>query len=222
MSNESLVQSILAGDPVAGLELAWSTPELTLAERAQLVSTLHMRSRLTLEGTARMAGATTAEVQALLELATLDDDDLELVSRANPPATTYFLFAGADSDAIRAGIAALGGRPNAEGTPSLVSVYDAMRTANGPSIDERVAAISGVTLSHLWKKANEYDILAKSARGLLVSLSKRKKTGTPPTERQLEFLKDVLLQLVQAGVVCRDSADDDQVMCDEVLDALGI
>lgn len=221
MSNSQYVQQLLGGDAVAGLEPAWRNQDLTLAERAQLMSTLHQRSRLTLEGTARVTGATPAQIQALLELATLDDDDLEMVSAANPPATTWFLFASAGSDAIRAGLQALVSERVAADRP-LATVYDAMRSISGPTVDERVAGVSGATLGHLARKANQYDVLTKSARGLLVSMAKRKKTGAPPTEKQLQFLTDVLLQLVQAGVICRDSHDDDQDMCNEVLDALGM
>ena len=107
MTNADYIRQLLDGDPTEGLEPAWTNAALSLAERAQLISTLHMRSRLTLEGTARISGATPAQIQALLELATLDDEDLALVSEANPSATTWFLFAGADSDAIRAGVQAL-------------------------------------------------------------------------------------------------------------------
>lgn len=223
MTNAEYIRQLLDGDPTEGLEPAWTSVDLSLAERAQLISTLHMRSRLTLEGTARISGATPAQIQALLELATLDDEDLELVSEANPPATTWFLFAGAGPDAIRAGLEALSidSTTPTDGT-ALVTVYDAMRSVSGPTKDERVASIAGATLGHLAHKAKEYDVLTKNSRGLLVGLAKRKATGAQPTEKQLKYLTDVLLQLVQAGVVSRESHDDDQAMCDEVLDALGM
>jgi len=221
MSDPELTASLMQGDPIEGLELAWSSPSLDLAERARVIAALHMRSRMSLEGTARMTGATPAQIQALLELATMEDADLELVSRAQPPAPTWFLFAGADSAAIRAGLDALGAEADAS-EPALVGVYDAMRAVAGPTTDERIATISGPTLGHLAHKAKEYDVLSAKSRRFLVDIAKRKNTGAGLTEKQLKWLKDVLLELVQSGVVCRNSADDDQGMCDEVLDAMGV
>ncbi len=221
MTERSLVETLMEAAPTEVLELAWTSPGLTLAERARVVSSLHMRSRMTLEGTARMTGATPAQIQALMELATLDDEDLELVSEANPPATTWFLFAGADSDAIRAGLKVLETPDGGHESP-LVGVYDAMRSLAGPSQDERIAVISGTTLGHLAHKAKEYNVLSPKARAFLVNLAKRKKTGAPITEKQLIWLKSLLLELVERGVVCRESADGDQDACDEVMDAMGV
>lgn len=221
MTAQSLVERLMAADPTEALEAAWTSKELTLAERARVVSSLHMRSRMTLEGTARMTGATPAQIQALLELATLDDDDLDIVSEANPPATTWFLFAGGESDAIRAGVEALAASDAQDESP-LVGVYDAMRAAAGPTQDERIATISGPTLGHLAHKAKEYNTLSPKARKFLVDIAKRKQTGVSLTEKQLAWLKALLLELVQGGVVCRDSADGDQEACDEVMDALGV
>lgn len=221
MSNPELATSLIQGDPIEGLELAWSSPSLDLAERARVIAALHMRSRMSLEGTARMTGATPAHIQALLELATLEDADLELVSRAQPPVTTWFLFAGADSGAIRAGLDALSAEAGTSES-TLVGVYDAMRAVAGPTTDERIAAVSGPTLGHLAHKAKEYDVLSARSRKFLVDVAKRKSTGAALTEKQLKWLKDILLELLQTGVVCRNSADDDQDMCDEVLDAMGV
>ena len=221
MTAQSLVEALMSYDPTEALEVAWNSPNLTLAERARVVSTLHMRSRMTLEGTARMTGATPAQIQALLELATLDDDELDLVSQANPPATTWFLFAGADAKVIQAGIAALA-ESSARYESPLVRAYDAMKAIIGPTQDERIVRISGATLGHLAHKAKQYNVLTPSSRKFLVDLAKRKQTGTQITEKQLKWLKSVLLELVDRGVICRDSADGDQKECDEVLDELGV
>ena len=109
------------------------------------------------------------------DLATLDDDDLDLVSQANPPATTWFLFAGADSEWIRAGVEALKAVPAEE--PVLRTVYEAMREQSGPDLDERIAAISGETLGHLSHKAKEYGKLSPKARRSSSILAKRKRVG---------------------------------------------
>jgi len=176
---------------------------------------------MTLEGTARLTGATPAEVLALLELATLEDDDLDLISKANPPATTWFLFAGANPETIQAGVAALE-EPREKYESKLEMVYHAMRTASGPSLEERIITISGPTLGHLAHKAKQYKVLTPKARKFLVDLANRKRTGARITEKQLAWLKSLLFELVEKRVVRRDSVDNDQVECDEVLDALGV
>src|SRR5687768_17565919 len=107
MTNHELLSSLREGDPTQMLAVAWNQTELTLAERADIISELHLKSRLTIDGTARMAGVSAAHIKALLDLASLDDADLQRVSDANPPATTWFLFGSAESDAINAGIEAL-------------------------------------------------------------------------------------------------------------------
>jgi len=214
------IEGYLDLDPVEGLQAAWADADLPLGARARLVSRLAMKSRLTLEGAARICEASPAEVQALLDLATLDDDDLELVSQANPPVTTWFLFAGADSDWIRAGLEALEAVPDEE--PVLCAVYEAMREQSGPDLDERIAAISGEILGHLSHKAKEYGKLSPKARKFLVDVAKRKQTGAPLTERQLNWLRSILFELVESGVVCSESPDADQELCDQVLGALGM
>ncbi|MBW2560063.1 MAG: hypothetical protein JRE40_04310 [Deltaproteobacteria bacterium] len=214
------VAAYLDVNPVEALEAVWNDMDLTLAEKARLISRLHMKGRLMLEGTARIAGTSPAKVQALLDLAMLDDDDLKIVSDASPPMTTWFLFAGADSDAIRVGLQTLAEHEREEDT--LIDVYDAMRTVAGPTLDERVAAIPGSVLSHLHNKAIQYGKLNDWQRKFLKGLAAQRKAGRALTEKQRGKLREVLIDLVQSGVVIRTSADDDQDECGIVLQALDL
>jgi len=216
----SEAERYLQMDSIEGLEAAWADSTLSLAERARLVSRLQMKSRLTLEGAARACDASPAEMQALLELSTLDDDDLELVSRANPPATTWLLFSGADSESIRVGVEAF--ESASAGEPILASVYVAMRSELGPDLDERIAGIGGETIAHLARKAVEYGKLTEWQQNFLASIGRCKKLGKALTEKQLNQLRIALFDLVETGVVRRDSPDGDQAQCDEVLDAMGL
>lgn len=224
MTNDTQVEELLNSDPFEGLEVAWTNPTFTLAERARLVASLHMRSRMTLEGTARISGATPAQIQALLELATLDDDDLDLVSSANPPATTWLLFAQAEPGEIRAGVEAIQhlSDDDASDTPAVLAVYRAMRLIAGPTKNDRLASLSGLTFSHLEHKAKEYGVLTKYGHGLLTTLSRYKKMGKQPTEKQLDFLAGILIQLIQEGVITHESKDGDQEMCEQILDIFGM
>lgn len=219
--SEPLAERLMSSDPLAGLELAWTSADLTLAERVRVVSHLHAQSRMTIAGTARMMGGTAVEVQALLELAALDDGDLDLVSTADAPPTTWLLFAGADQRAIRAGVEALSVVRN-DGVPPAIRVYEAMKLAVGPTLDERISSIPGSTLSHLAKKSKQYGALADRPQKFLASVAAQKKTGKVLTEKQLVWLKSVLFDLVDAGVVSPESIDGDQSICDEVLSALAL
>ena len=219
--NTTSAAALASGDPFEGLEIAWTSSELTLAEKAYVIASLHMRSRMTLEGTARMTGATSAQIQALLELATLDDEDLQRVSEANPPATTWFLFAGASSSAIKAGIDALG-RPQSVEKSALLEVYEAIRTTVGLTPDERIAALPGKTLEYLQKKGIQYGGLDEWQAKFLRNISGQKRSGKTLTEKQLAKLREILILLAQKGAISRKSVDGDQALCNEVLDALGI
>lgn len=209
------------GEPLEALAAAWTAEALTLGQLARAISRYFTQSRLTLEGAARYLDAPPAELEALLGLAALDDHDLTRLSAANPPKTTWLFFAGAESEEVEAGLLAL--NPDCPSDEIAAQrVYRAMREVGGPTLDDRVAAISGVTLGHLAVKAKQYDVLSPKARQFLVSVSNRKKLGSPLTERQLEWLKAILQELVDREVVCRDSPDGDQPECDEVLAALGV
>ena len=203
---------------VEALEKAWSDKSLSLGERARVVSRLQMRSRLTIGGAARACGTSPAELQALLDLATLDDVELARVSAANPPITTWILFAGADSAAIRAGLDRLNAAK--PGEPVLSLVYEAMQSELGPDLDARIASISGSTLSHLARKANEYGKLTTWQLKFLKSITVQRKTGKRLTEKQLAQLRKALVELVELRIIRRDSPDGDQSECDEVLNAL--
>ena len=95
--------------------------------------------------------------------------------------------------------------------------------AEGPNIDERLQEISSETFGHLAQKAKHYDVLSKKARNFLVSIAKQKRQGKKElSEKQLKWLKDILLELVDKEVVTKDSKDDDQEHCDNIFAALGI
>jgi hypothetical protein len=207
-------------DAIEGVVVAWNDQEISLAERARAVSRLFMKARLTLEGAGRLCNASPASIHALLELSTMEDDDLQLVSDASPPVTTWLLFAGADSESIRAGISAFVSL--AAGQPALASVYDAMQRDLGPTVHDRLASVSGEALAHLAKKAKEYGKLNDWQRRFLASVAVQRRTGKRLTEPQLEKLKEALIELVDGGVVRHGSPDNDQTLCDEVLSALGV
>lgn len=208
------------GEPIEALAAAWTDGDLGLGQLARAVSRYYTQSRLTMEGAARYLDASPAEFEALLGLATLDDDDLIRLSAVNPPKTTWLFFADAEAVEIEAGLKALG-LDSPTDAMAAQRVYDAMRKVGSPTLDDRVAAISGATLGHLATKAKQYGTLSPKAVKFLGSVASRKRLGNPLTEKQLEWLKSVLHDLVEQNVIRRESPDGDQDACDEVLAALG-
>lgn len=211
---------VLDGEPLEALVSAWNSQALSLGQRARAVSRYYTESRLTLEGASRVLDASPALLEALLGLATLEDEDLSLLSAADPPKTTWLLFANSDSAGVRAGLRALETAAYDEQS-AATTVYEAIREVAAPGIDDRIAGISSKTLGHLAHKAKEYDVLTPRARKFLVDIAKKKGLGTVLTEKQLDWLKVLLNELVDREIVCRDSPDNDQGECDEVLAALG-
>ena len=208
------------GEPLEVLQAVWEDKEMPLGHRARALSRYLQASRMTLEGASRYLGAPPAELEALVGLAMLEDEDLVALSKAKPPKTTWLFFASADSDEVAAGLRALESSQNDE--IAAERVYEAMRQVGGPTVDDRVAAISGRTLAHVVQKAKQYDVLSPKTRGVLVSCAKRKQLGTPLSEKQLDALKGILKELIERGVICADSPDNDPEECDEVLKALGM
>lgn len=182
------------------------------------VSRSYLSSRLTLEAASRLAGARPAELAAVLELATLEDDELELLDEDVPPSTTWFALAGASSEGLRAALAAL--REDDTASPTR-AVRSAIHAVEGPAAVERVVGLDPAIFGHLARKAKQYDLLRPRDRSALVSFSRQLRSGRTLTQRQAAYALSLVQQLVDGGAIRRRSPDEDQDVCDAVLDALG-
>jgi hypothetical protein len=213
--------SVQTGSHIGELVQTWiSKDQLMFADWVRSVSRAFYLNRLTLEGAAILLDTSPAELQAVLQLATMEEDDLNRLSELPPPKTTWFSFASADSDGVVAGIAALREMDRAASPFRVVNA--AVREVSGPGQSERVGSLSGNTFMHMAHKAKQYDSLSPKARQFLGSIGRRKKSGTPLTPKQIAYAINVLTDLVDAKVVTRSSPDGDQEHCDAVLDALGV
>lgn len=213
-------QPVMAGH-IAELMRTWnSRAERPFGEWVRSVSKTYYDNRLSLEGAARLLASSVAELQAVLYLATMEDADLELLSTSVPPKTTWFAFAGADGDGVKAGLEAL--RSLAPNSSPFQAVEEAVRSVTGPDVSDRVGALTGTVLGHMAHKAKQYNLLSPKARKFLGSIAKRKGSGTPLSPRQIAWAVTILSELVENGAVTRSSPDGDQDHCDAVLDALGI
>lgn len=159
-----------------------------------------------------------AELQAALNLASLDDESLLLLSGQNPPPTTWFSLASASTGAIKAALEALN-TPAAKHSPSSV-VEAAIRNITGPSVLEKVGALPSEVFGHAAKKAEAFQLLTEKGRKALKGFERSKRSSGSLSGAQIAYAKDLFEQLVKGGAVSRNSKDGDIAICDQILDAL--
>lgn len=203
--------------PEESLRSVWRADDLGFGTWVRQVANRYAVCGLNLEAAASLVGATPAELEAVLQLALLDDDELD-VFHSVPPKTTWFQFAGASPAGIRAGLEALENRGDAS---AFDVVETAIHQAQGPTEQERVAALSWQVFAHAAKKADQYNQLNDKHRKALKGFGSRKKGGRPLTGAQAAYATGLLTQLADAGVISRNSMDGDQELCDQTLEALG-
>jgi hypothetical protein len=176
-------------------------------------------SEPTLEAASRLLSVSPAEIEAVLHLAVMNEADLALLKDHVPPKTTWYLFASATTVGIEAAQRAL--LRNEANRPSVDVVREAIREIEGASESEKVSALPADVFRHMSKKAKQYGQLTDKQQKALASFGSWKKGGKPLTPRQAAWAQSLLATLVNGGVIRRQSPDDDQELCDLVLDALG-
>jgi hypothetical protein len=197
----------------------WDSSRDPFEEWVQSVSRAFYDSKYGIESAARLLDTSSGELAAVLSLATMEDDALELLAEDVPPKTTWFAFAGASHDEIEAGLEALGER-DPDDSPHAV-VKTAMEEVRGPTPEQNVAELPGDVFFHLSTKAKQYEILSGKARSFLYQMGRLRASDNEPSPAQTDWAHDLLEEMADKGAVSRDSPDDDQEICDQVLDALG-
>jgi hypothetical protein len=216
MSDASRVQE--TRDRILAFIDAWNRERDPFDQWVRGVTLAYMESRLQLEAAGRLVGATPAEVEAVLKLATMEDEDLELLNEQVPPKTTWFTLAEATGEGVRAALLSL---READGSEAPSRVVDAaIAEVQGPPAEERIAALDADVFGHLAKKAKQYDLLNDRSRNFLVNIAKRKRSGRPPTPRQIAWAHNCINELIEGGALKRPSPDDDEEIVDQVLDAV--
>lgn len=184
------------------------------------VSEYYFRSGIGIKIASQMLGVQPAELQAALNLASLDEEELALLATLNPPKTTWFTLAAATPDEIRQALEAL--KSAHEGDSPFSIVEAAIREIKGPGSMERIASLSSEAFGHAAKKATVYKLLNEKHIKALKSWGTRVRTGRPLTPPQMSYAEGLLRELVEQGAVVRNSKDGDQEICDEILNALGV
>ena len=207
-------------DKFTNLVSAWNEfDSIPFNEWVVEVSDNYFRSGLTLKMAANFLGTQPAELQAVINLAALEEENLSLLAELKPPNTTWFSLAAASTDGLRAAIRALADAKVVH-SPFLL-VDGAIRAVEGPSVFERIAGLRSEVFGHAVKKALTYSLLNEKGIKALKGWQTRVRSGKTLTPAQMAYADGLLRELVEAGAITRNSKDNDKEICDEILNALG-
>lgn len=204
---------------IQALISAWNRPRKPFDSYVTGVAEAFQTANLTIPQAAQWLDTHEAELWAVLRLGSLDEESVRLFAGPPPPKTTWLDLAEATPEGIRQALQKLA-KLKPGRSPHLAAV-EALRVAEGPKVEERVAGLSSKTLLHLHEKAKQYNALNEASRRALRQFGMRKKFGQNLTPRQVAWLSNMLIDLADAGVVKRNSPDGDVEHCDAALDAIG-
>jgi hypothetical protein len=202
---------------------AWSERKnLTIADWVRKVSDIFANSQSSVIATARVLKINPAELFAVLNLATLEEQSLNKVSEYNPPTTTWLSLSKADAMGIEAALEALevSRREKSKASPCQL-VDDAIERVGGGGPTSRVAKLDSKAVLHAAKKAEDYSALTPKSRAALKRFGSMRKTGKLLTPKQIGYMQSMLEDLVNRGVIRRNSPDGDKELCNQILDAVG-
>ena len=145
---------------------------------------------------------------------------IKLISKVNPPKTTWLFLASGNEEEIRKALTALSSTSRSKGETLSEFIYQQMIDAAGPTIEQRVSQLTGDELFTLAKKAKAFNTIDEKIIKYINSFAGQKKRGKVLSDRQLEILIDFLNQLVDNKIVQRSSIDGDIELCTKVLDAI--
>lgn len=202
----------------------WSDTSLSLRSKATDIAEEYYSAGLTLDATSAYIGATPSELDSLLALSELDDDLLQMVSDANPPITAWMILANANGEEIQAAVKEMSGGRNRRRPEDVDSIeerlFSAMIQVSGPTQEQVLSTLPYEVIGAMAKRAEAYKALTPRNLKALKSFASWRRRGKTLTEKQTNYLKSILMQLVDAEVVKRDGIDKDQEYCVAVLDAL--
>lgn len=212
-------------EALENIKKTWENKDLALGDKIVSISSDFYEASLDLEGTAAYIKATPAELDTLLMLSQLDENLIDMMSEVDPPKTTWAILANANDDEIREALIALKSRKNKpikeENYTFSEFVFQKMLEVSGPTQEQKIAALSGEDLRHAYNKASSYtDALTDWENDFLKNVSGRKKSGKTLTNKQITILVRVLNKIADKDIISRNSIDNDQDICNRILDAL--
>jgi hypothetical protein len=160
------------------------------------------------------------ELQAALNLSILDEKQLIQIGKLNPPKTTWYRLAESDEGEFEVVLKTL--TNISLGVSPSIAIEEAIRAFRGPTPIEKVSALSSDAFARALKKDDSFKILTEKDRNLLKSLKSKVSTGSTMSMAQASYAVDVLKKLAAGGAIQRKSSDGDEVICDQILDALDL
>ena len=205
---------------IGNLEESWrERNSLDLGEWAAKVSSAFFEAKISPETASRLLGTQLAEFEATLALATLEDSDLEIVSKANPPVTTWFFLAECSSEDLPLLLKDISRESDEKSFGQRAQAF--LAKLRGPSISDKFAELDSQVFAHLAKKAERFGVLRAKDITALKSFGSRLRGGQPLTSKQVSYAHSLLNQLYEHGVVSSSSRDGDDEVMTKVLKLLG-
>ena len=201
------------------LRAAWRAPRVPLSNWVRGVDeTFRVYGGEVIDAAEALA-STVAELEAVLRLALLDDEALELVSEYNPSITTWLLLSELPSEDIPSVLEA------AEEIVTAESDFQRMAQANrrvtGAAPVSAVQNLGPELFEIARRKAEAYQLWPDRRHyNALTSFANRRRSGRPLTSRQTAYARGLLREMVEAGVVHVPSPDGDDELCQKIIQAV--
>lgn len=203
----------------------WNDSSTDLGTRIRKISNSFYSVGLDLSTTAAYIRVTPAELDALLALGALDDDLIDMISKVNPPETTWQLIANASTEEAKQALDALAQNKTVEPEKKVHSalsqfVYSQMLELSGPTPEQIIGMLSSSDLFHLWEKGKIFNVLSNFEIKFLASVAGQRKRGKTLSSKQISTLISILKSMIEKKVIIRNSIDGDSEICNKILDAL--
>ena len=202
----------------------WNSVDVDLGQKIIEISEAFYAVGLDLSTAAAFVKATPSELDALLSLGALDEELIELISKAEPPKTTWALIANASYEEARQALNALLNSKDSHsnnGTSHSEFVYQQMMEIAGLTKEQMVGMLTGVDLAHALKKGQDFNALSEWENKFFKSVVTQKKRGKTLSGKQIDIVLKILENLSSKGAIKRNSIDGDEEICDRILDAIG-
>jgi hypothetical protein len=162
---------------------------------------------LGLSRSAKLVDVTSAEMFAIMKLATLPDESIKLFKSKTPPKTTWLLLASASPEEIELALNIL--EVLKRGQSPFEAVKSQLTTQAPEQLWVSATQLPPEALKLAAGLAEEYSALTPRQRTALKNFAAKAKKGDEFTIPQAKFLSDLLKLLVEQGVVKSSSSGRD-------------
>lgn len=207
-------------EALENIKNVWNDKNIILGEKIEKISSYFYSTGLDLLSTASFIKATPSELDALLSLSELDEDLINRISLINPPKTTWIMLANASHEEIEEALKVMEKNLHPKILYSEL-VYKSMIDIAGSTPEQKVNKLKAGEIKRIREKAEQYKMLSAREINFLKSIASQKGRKATLSEKQISWFLSILNKLVDANVFSKNSMDDDQELCDKVLECLG-